>query len=228
VPTKRPRRRFTCRGKTLTIAEWSRLKGIPHSTLTARLNRGWTISRSLTTPWRDKPAPGRGVLPAVVGKVFCDLTVLRTAPNRSGSVKRVWCRCVCGAELEVDVIRLVRENQRGCSKSAECLRKRGQRQWSKRDSLIAQVRAANLVQEHLVWCRLRTKAKRGTKVHQAWLEDFWVFIDDVGPKPEPNYWFARQSKDGGWNPANAAWMPPNSAVKNRRPYRKVKRKRLTD
>ena len=36
-------------GEKRTIKEWSKITGIPHPTITGRLNRGWTIERALNT-----------------------------------------------------------------------------------------------------------------------------------------------------------------------------------
>lgn len=35
---------------TLNVADWARATGIPRRTIQARLKRGWTIQRTLTTP----------------------------------------------------------------------------------------------------------------------------------------------------------------------------------
>jgi hypothetical protein len=42
--------RITAFGKTLCKSEWIELSGIPSSTLSNRLNRGWSPERALTTP----------------------------------------------------------------------------------------------------------------------------------------------------------------------------------
>lgn len=48
---RRVNRRVTFNGETHTIAEWSRITGIPRAALYARLSaRGWDTARALTTP----------------------------------------------------------------------------------------------------------------------------------------------------------------------------------
>lgn len=42
-------------GQRLSVAEWSRHTGISTSVLSARLSRGWTIKRALTTPAKKCP-----------------------------------------------------------------------------------------------------------------------------------------------------------------------------
>jgi hypothetical protein len=44
-------------GTAKTVAEWSRVTGIPYGTLSARLNRhGWPIEKAITTPIKSKEA----------------------------------------------------------------------------------------------------------------------------------------------------------------------------
>lgn len=50
--------RVTFNGETHTLAEWSRIVGIPKGTLYARAEKGWTVEMTLTTPLRDW-GPGR-------------------------------------------------------------------------------------------------------------------------------------------------------------------------
>lgn len=41
---------LTARGKTLCVAEWSRLSGIKEGTIRARISRGWSDVSAVTTP----------------------------------------------------------------------------------------------------------------------------------------------------------------------------------
>lgn len=42
--------KITYNNKTLTLAQWSIIYGIPYQTLATRLYRGWSIEKALTTP----------------------------------------------------------------------------------------------------------------------------------------------------------------------------------
>lgn len=42
--------RLTFGGKTLSLAEWSKITGISAHTLRSRLRRGWTVAETLETP----------------------------------------------------------------------------------------------------------------------------------------------------------------------------------
>ena len=46
----RNNRYITFNNKTLTLAQWSKEIGLSYSCLKARLNKGWSIEKSLTTP----------------------------------------------------------------------------------------------------------------------------------------------------------------------------------
>ena len=47
---KRTNRLITFQGRTQTLAQWIREKGLDYSTIWARLKRGWPIEKALTTP----------------------------------------------------------------------------------------------------------------------------------------------------------------------------------
>lgn len=51
---KRNNRIYRYKDETLTIAEWSIKLDIPYHTLLNRLNRGWSIEKTLTTPVRER------------------------------------------------------------------------------------------------------------------------------------------------------------------------------
>lgn len=51
---RRFNRIITAFGKTLCIAEWSELNGIPHNTICSRLEDGWPNEEAVTTPARRK------------------------------------------------------------------------------------------------------------------------------------------------------------------------------
>ena len=47
-------RLLTYNGETRTVMEWSRLKRISRSTLSGRIDRGWSVEKALTTPVRKQ------------------------------------------------------------------------------------------------------------------------------------------------------------------------------
>ena len=50
---RRTTRLFTYKGQTLSMVQWSRLKGWPDNTVKERIRQGWSIDRALTTPVRS-------------------------------------------------------------------------------------------------------------------------------------------------------------------------------
>ena len=52
---RRTTRLFTYKGQTLSMVQWSRLKGWPDNTVKERIRQGWSIDRALTTPVRSSP-----------------------------------------------------------------------------------------------------------------------------------------------------------------------------
>jgi hypothetical protein len=49
---RRNNRLLTWNGETKTLAEWSRTTGLDYAALLARLNRGWSVERALSTPMK--------------------------------------------------------------------------------------------------------------------------------------------------------------------------------
>ena len=52
---KRTNHRLTYNGETHTIAEWARLTDIPYDRIRHRLNRGWSVERTLGTLTKERP-----------------------------------------------------------------------------------------------------------------------------------------------------------------------------
>lgn len=80
-------RRLTHDGQTLTVREWSNRTGIPVQAIYRRINIGWSVEQTLTTPARKRTKPTRGaILETEFYKLVCSIDgALRVFRKRIGS-----------------------------------------------------------------------------------------------------------------------------------------------
>lgn len=65
-------------------------------------------------------------------------------------------------------------------------------------------------------------SERGVKVCQRWLESFFNFLEDVGPRPSKEHSLDRYpGKDGDYEPNNVRWATPEQQMWNRRDNRMI-------
>src|ERR1041385_2809899 len=56
---------------------------------------------------------------------------------------------------------------------------------------------------------------RGIEVCERW-HNFWMFIEDIGPKPGSDYQLERKNNDGNYEPGNVKWATTKEQTRNAR------------
>lgn len=89
------------------------------------------------------------------------------------------------------------------------------------------VPTANLP-EHTAWMSMKRRCctptaggyayygGRGIKVCERWRESFQAFLEDMRPRPGPEYGLGRRDPDGDYTPENCRWMTKGEQLAKRR------------
>lgn len=152
------------------------------------------------------------------GEVYGRWTVLERASN-DGPHKTQWlCRCSCGIQRVV----LTSSLRSGKSQSCGCLN---------RDIVVGmRTKHGGCLNdpEYTVWrgmkqrCRDRNQegyanyGDRGVSVCADWLYDYARFLDDMGPRPGPEYTLERKDNDGPYCKDNCVWATRKQQNRNKR------------
>lgn len=149
------------------------------------------------------------------GLVFGKLTAIERVANTSYNATRWKCLCECGifCERSAAYLRNGRATHCGCSKP---MKKKGQSlrpEYSNWDSMIRRCTKPDASHFYLY-------GGRGIKVCEQWLNNFWKFLEDVGPKPSSNHSLDRINTNGNYEPGNVRWATHVEQSNNRRPQPK--------
>jgi hypothetical protein len=146
-------------------------------------------------------------------------------PYGDGGLRRVRCRCSCGAEHDV----LVHGLKSG--RSLRC-RRCGRRNADRPQQLKHGHTAGGMWSpEYRAWKCMLTRCLnsgrpdwddyggRGVTVCAEWQRSFSAFFAHVGHKPSPRHSLDRIDNDRGYEPGNVRWATPEQQANNRRPRR---------
>lgn len=148
----------------------------------------------------------------MTGKQFGKLTVIARAENSNSGKARWKCLCSCGVEKTICGEHL----RSGAIKSCGCRAQFAEKPKAERHPYYA------------TWKNMKARCNnprnsaytnyggRGIKVCPEWAADFWTFVKDMGPKPDPAYSLDRIDCDGDYCPKNCRWASPTTQSRNKR------------
>jgi len=170
----------------------------------------------------------------LIGEVFNRLTILsevepKTYPSGQ-SKRRMLCKCECGKETIAELGSL----KNGGKKSCGCIRRDIARKRIKRGTTetIRKYSNGKLKPEYVSWYNMKKRCynptyynyqrykEKGIIVCDRWLNSFDNFLEDMGPKPGPEYSIDRINNSGNYEPSNCRWATRSEQQLNKDPYRK--------
>lgn len=168
---------------------------------------------------------GTRAKPVKIGDRFGRLTVIAEAPhgrNKLGHrVRQVLCRCDCGVEK----IKEPRYLRAGYAKSCGCLPKE---LTAKRSRTHGATAGRQIHPLYSGWLKMRSRCRnpndphyeyyggRGITICDRWFDHFMCFVEDMGPKPSPEYTVDRIDNSRGYSPDNCRWADKLTQAQNTR------------
>lgn len=139
----------------------------------------------------------------ISGQTFGDLLVLNRAEDYvspKGQKKRQWlCSCICGETVVVQVNNLKTGNTTSCGCS-----------WKKPYHGMSDTLTYTSYDAMMARCFSSNEAfssyqRKGITVDPRWVEDFLVFLEEMGERPTKYHWLDRINPDLGYCKENCRW-----------------------
>jgi hypothetical protein len=159
-----------------------------------------------------------------LGLKYGRLTIIREGSSIKYSkttMKKVFCKCDCGNEKEIDLNSI----KRGKSKSCGCLNK----EISKKNSTthgLAMLSTGVRHPDYCIWVKMKSRCLnandksyknyggRGINVCETWKKSFLNFINDLGWRPDQKYSLERIDYNKDYCPENCKWILKTEQSKN--------------
>lgn len=156
--------------------------------------------------------------PPRVGRVFGRLTVKRRDQSRekSGAQKMYLCVCSCGNECHASWNALAYGSKKSCGclaaeRAATYKYTKGERRHELFQTWRTMVRRCHSPKLP----KYKAYGAKGIVVCDAWREDFWQFVKDVGERPSSQHSLDRINNEGNYEPGNVRWATSLEQQTNR-------------
>lgn len=161
-----------------------------------------------------------------VGKKFGRLTVLKegsAVKYGKTTMRKVWCKCDCGNEKEIDFNSI----KRGKSTSCGCFNKENARKLHTTHGK-AMLKPGVRHPDYCIWMKMKSRCfnpndksynnygGRGITVCNEWKDSFEHFITDMGWRPNKSYSLERIDYNGNYCPENCKWIHKSQQSRNSR------------
>jgi hypothetical protein len=159
-----------------------------------------------------------------IGLKYERLTILREGTSikyGKTTMRKVWCKCDCGVEKEIDLNSIKRKKSTSCG----CFSKEVAKENSTKHGL-AMLSTGIKHPDYSIWTKLKHRCLnpndksykhyggRGIKICDRWINSFENFINDLGWRPSKNYSLERIDYNKDYCPENCKWILKSEQSKN--------------